>query len=31
LLVHYGTDRVENFLLVRLEAPADSGSQPQQF
>jgi hypothetical protein len=31
LLVHYGTERVENFLLVRLEAPADSTSQAQQF
>lgn len=33
LLVHYGTDRVETFLLVRLDAPADSSStaQAQQF
>jgi hypothetical protein len=33
LLVHYGADRVENYLLVRLDAPPDedgaaSGTQP---
>jgi len=26
LLVHYGTERTESFLLVRLDAPPDDGS-----
>jgi hypothetical protein len=31
LLVHYGTERVENFLLVRLDAPPDEDAgQPEQ-
>lgn len=34
LLVHYGTERTETFLLVRLDAPADDGTDattpPQQ-
>ena len=30
LLVHFGTDRVENYLLVRMEQPEEEGSSSPQ-
>ncbi len=30
LLVHFGPDKVENYLLVRLDAPPDENGQPGQ-
>lgn len=31
VLVHFGTDRVENWLLVRLEAPPESGTAGEKI